>query len=392
MYPKQRSLTFIPSNIFSIPEISKKGSNAYIFSIGLSENNTFGTINTTNMFNRQFNEIMQRLTALREEIERKVKEALAKNPNDTSNRQKGVSLAWEYEEAEIEMGGKGTRNWTEEQKAEIKDNGSVRGAEGHHINNVADHPEEQGNPDNIRFAKDRDEHKKMHKGDFRNKTEGEMINRDKRLKDINTRRVVKNELSGLGIAAAIGFGTGFTIGFIVTLAQSGVSPENIRNAAVGGSKTGLETMSVSLINHVITRGIGEVVSSALQGIVENIGFTVTDNIIKMCNMGTIGTISICIFSVYQFARLKAMGYETKECLLRTGKQAAFSFSVLAISIIAQGIWGGAIGIIVSISIGLIVLSYKVYLSIHDRQLLKEIRIYVIEKACPYFGGIDYELS
>lgn len=392
MYQKQRSLTFVPASILPIPEIGKKNSNTPIYFIGLSENNTFGTIKTTNLFNKQFKEIMERLAALRNELKQKVKEALAKNPNDTSNRQKGVGLAWDYEKAEIEMGGKGTRNWTEDQRKEIKEQGSVRGAEGHHINNVADHPEEQGNPDNIRFAKDRDEHKKMHKGDFRNKTEGKMIDRDKRLKDINTRRVVKNELSGLGMAAAIGFGTGFTIGFIATLAQSGVSSENIRNAAVGGSKTGLETMSVGLLNHVITRGIGEAASSALQGFVKNLGFTVTDNIIKMCNMGTIGTISICIFSVYQFAKLKAMGYETKECLLRTGKQAAFSFSVLAISIIAQGVWGGSIGIIVSISIGLIVLSYKVYLSIHDRQLLKEMRIYVIEKTCPYFGGINYELS
>jgi hypothetical protein len=375
-----------------MPEIGRRDSNVHIFSIGLSGNNTFGTINTTNAFNKQFKEIMERLTTQRDEIQRKVDEALAKNPNDTSNRQAGVRLAWSYEQAEIEMGGKGTRNWTESQRGEIKEQGSARGAEGHHINNVADHPEEQGNPDNIRFAKDRDEHKKMHNGAFRNKTEGDLIDRNKRLKDINIRRVVKNELAGLGIAAAIGFGTGFTIGFIVSLAQSGISPENIRNAAVGGSKTGLETMSVSLINHVITRGIGEAVSSALQGFVQNLGFTVTDNIIKMCNMGTVGTISICIFSVYQFAKLKAMGYETKECLLRTGKQAAFSFSVLAISLIAQGVWGGAAGIIVSISIGLIVLSYKVCLNIHDKQLLEKMRIYTIEKTCPYFGGLNYEFS
>jgi hypothetical protein len=246
------------------------------------------------------------------------------------------------------------------------------------------------NPDNIRFARDREEHRDMHGGDFRNKTEGDMIDRDKRLKNTNNRRVIKNELSGLGIAAAIGFGTGFSIGFIVTLAQSGVSPENIRNAAIGGAKTGMESLFISVINHLVTRGIGEIASSALQGLVKNIGFTVTDNIIAMCNMGTIGTLSIFIFSVYQFAKLKMMGYGTKDCLLRTSKQAAFSFSVLAVSIIAQGIWGGCAGIIVSISIGIIVLSYKACLSIHDKQLLEQIRIYAIEKTYRCLGGLKYE--
>jgi hypothetical protein len=392
MHSKQRSLTIIPSNVFFIPEFSKRDANTNIFSIGLSENNTFGTIKTTNVFNNQFKDIMGRLTAQRNEIQQKVNIALERNPNDTSNRQAGVKLAREYEQAEIEMGGKGTRDRTKIQVEELKKHGSVRGEEGHHINNVKDHPEQQGNPDNIRFAGDRDEHKAMHGGDFRNKTEGDLIDRDKRLNDTNNRRVIKNELSGLGMAAAIGFGTGFSIGFIVTLAQSGISPENIRNAAVAGTKSGVETMSISLVNYGITRGIGEIASSTLQGFAKNLGFTVTENIITMCNMGVIGTISICVFSVYQFAKLKVMGYGTKECLLRVGKQAAFSFSVLAISIIAQGLWGGYAGLIVSISIGLIVVSYKVCLSIHDKQFLDELRFYTIEKTCPYFGGLNYELS
>ena len=392
MYQQWRSLTFVPSSVFSKPEIGKMNANAFIYSAGLSGSNTFGTINTTNFFNKQFNEIMATLTARRDEIQQKVNEALAKNPHDTSNRGKGVILAWLYEKWELIMGGKGTADWTDNQIKEIIEKGSARGAEMHHINNVADHPKEQGNPDNIQATKSREEHQKLHNGDFRNKTEGSTIDRDKRLKDANTRRVFKNELSGLGIAAAIGFGTGFTIGFIVTLAQSGVSPENIRNAAVGGSKAGLETMSISIVDHLITRGIGGVVSSALQGYVGNLGFEVTENIIAMCDMATIGIISICIFSIYQFTRLKIMGYDTKECVLRTVKQAAFSLSVLAVSIMAQGIWGGVAGIIVSISIGLIVISYKVFMSIHDKQLLEEIRIYTIEKTYPCFGSLNYALS
>jgi hypothetical protein len=55
MYPKQRSLTFIPPSVFSMPEIGRRDSNVHIFSIGLSGNNTFGTINTTNAFNKHLN-------------------------------------------------------------------------------------------------------------------------------------------------------------------------------------------------------------------------------------------------------------------------------------------------------------------------------------------------
>jgi hypothetical protein len=372
--------------------IGMEDANSSIFSVPLSAGNTFGTINTTNTFNKQYNEIITRLTNQRIAVQQDVNDALAKNPADTSNRQSGVRLARQYEQAEIEMGGKGSSDWTDKQRQEIRDTGTVRGSEGHHINNVADHPEEQGNPDNIRFAKTREEHQEMHGGNFRNKTEGEMIDRDKRLNDTNNNRVIRNELSGLGIAAAIGLGTGFTIGFIVTLAQSGVSPENVRNAAFAGGKAGAEGMAFSLVNHVLTRSIGNIASNALQGFLQNIGLTVTDNISTMCNMGVCGILAITVFSVYQFVRLKNMGFGTKECLIRVGKQAAFSASVLAASIVAQGVWGGAAGLVVSLSIGLVVLTYRISLSIHDRQLLEKIKLYTIEKSYPYFGGFSYAVS
>ena len=55
---------------------------------------------------------------------------------------------------------------------EIKETGKVRGAEGHHQKNVADHPEDQGDPDNIKFYKSRKEHlEKGHNGDFHNSSD-----------------------------------------------------------------------------------------------------------------------------------------------------------------------------------------------------------------------------
>jgi len=136
MYQQRRSLTFVPASVFPKPEIGKMNANAFIYSAGLSGSNTFGTINTTNAFNKQFNEIMATLTARRDEIQQKVNEALAGNPYDTSNRQAGVKIAWRYEQAEIKIGGKGTTDWTDNQIKEIIEKGSARGAEMHHINNV----------------------------------------------------------------------------------------------------------------------------------------------------------------------------------------------------------------------------------------------------------------
>lgn len=63
-----------------------------------------------------------------------------------------------------------------QKKKELEQTGKVKGYEGHHINNVKDHPEMAGNPDNITFVTRR-EHLDAHGGNFRNKTEGLFVNR-----------------------------------------------------------------------------------------------------------------------------------------------------------------------------------------------------------------------
>ena len=70
----------------------------------------------------------------------------------------------------------GSRAWTKAEKQELLQNGKVKGYVGHHINNVKDHPELAGNPDNVSFIK-ADEHLKTHNGNFRNETHGQLINR-----------------------------------------------------------------------------------------------------------------------------------------------------------------------------------------------------------------------
>ena len=305
-------------------------------------------------------------------------------PN-TIARNRGVSRAWEYEVADIKMGGKGSSNWSKFQQSEIIKRGSVRGAEGHHLKNVADHPEHQANPDNIKFYKTKGAHlREGHNGDWHNESNAEFISKDDMLKKTNTRRIVENEMHGLGIAVLIGAGLGITIGVATELAQSGITPDSLKLAFMEGIKGGAESGILSGVAYGIGRTLGNVVSNAISGVMQNFGLAITDNISKMINMGVVGTLGIVVISAYQFVKLKRQGLATKEALLRIGKQALFSLSLLAVSIVSQGIWGGAAGIIVSVSIGIIIISYSVIDSVHNKRIAESIREYSIEKCYPAF--------
>lgn len=197
--------------------------------------------------------------------------------------------------------------------------------------------------------------------------------------------VFRNELQGLGVAAAIGAGIGFTIGFAVTLAQSGVSPDSLRTAMASGAKAGAESGILSAVGYGIGRTIGQTAAAAITGMLENAGVEITNNITQMCNMGAVGFITITVFSVYQFVKLKLRGTATREALLQVGKQALFSLSLLAISIAIQGLYGGHAGTIVSISIGVVLVIYTIGTTVHHRKFEDRLRIYTIEKCKPVFA-------
>ncbi len=88
---------------------------------------------------------------------------------------KAIKEAWIHEQALVAQG-KGTRDWTTQQQADILTKGKAfdengRAFQGHHMKNVKDHPEHQGKWENIQFLS-RDEHIKAHNNNFRNKTNG----------------------------------------------------------------------------------------------------------------------------------------------------------------------------------------------------------------------------
>ena len=339
---------------------------------------SFTTMSITNGYNAQLNEYLIKLNTLRA---RDAQRYNLSSPNQAA-RNMGVKRAWMYEKADIEMGGSGSANWSAEEKAQILKHDSVRGAEGHHQQNVSDHPEQQANPDNIKFYKTKDEHlQDGHDGNWDNESNQPLTDKNKMLEKSNSKRVFKNELKGLGLAVAIGSAVGLTIGFITTLAQSGITPDTLKLATIEGLKSGAESGMLSAVGY----GIGEVTSQAISGVLKNTGITIAENISKMVNMVVVGALTIVVFSTYQFIKLKLKGVATREALIQTGKQALFSLSLLAVSIAVQGIWGGAAVIIVSVSIGFIMITYSIVDAVHQRHFAEKIRIYTIGKCYPSFS-------
>lgn len=90
------------------------------------------------------------------------------------------------------------------------------------------------------------------------------------------------------MAVAIGSAIGLTIGFITTLAQSGITPDTLKLATIEGLKSGAESGILSAVGYGIGRTIGS-------GVLENAGITITENISKMVNMGVVGALTIVVF-------------------------------------------------------------------------------------------------
>lgn len=354
-----------------------------LLTVPMQSMNTVSVITTTNQFYSQCNEFVSHLGELSRRYNAKIRNKVALDPTYTGSRSQGVKLAWRYEKADVEMGGRGSANWNASQRQEIRETGSVRGAEGHHQRSVVKHPEDQADPNNIKFYKTKKEHLiEGHKGDFRNESDAPGIDKEAMLKHTNRRRVIKNEVKGAGIAAVIGFVTGASIGFIVSIAQNGISPDSIKDAAINGAKTGVEGAVFGLINHVGARLIGDIATNAMTGLLSNFGVEITENITRACNMGVVGSIAIVVFSVYQFVRLKREGVSTKNALYTVGKNALISVACLAVTVVVQSAFGGPCALAVGVGIAAIMLSYTMYNVYHDKKIMSKIHCYAIEKTYP----------
>ena len=217
---------------------------------------------------------------------------------------------------------------------------------------------------------------------------------DRALEDTGiTRKVrhakVMNELSGIGIAAAIGLGMGFAIGVAVSLAQNGLNPNSLKYAVASGAAQGASgavMAGAGAVLGILVRPAAESIAEfAIKHMSTNIAAATAENIVAVCNIAVIGSITTAAFLTYEFVKLKMQGYSTKECLLRTGKSAALAFSILIVSVVAQGVWGGPVGIVVSITAGVILTGYTVAKIVHDKTVSKDITYHSIDLCKPAFS-------
>lgn len=102
----------------------------------------------------------------------------------TAERQKAVRQAWKEEKQRV-LEGKGTRQWTIDEKKELISRGSVPGYEGHHMKSVSKYPQFAGDSNNIQFLTEKEHLYGAHKGSYHNKTNGYY---DPKTKEMNSFR------------------------------------------------------------------------------------------------------------------------------------------------------------------------------------------------------------
>lgn len=321
----------------------------------------------TNSLIHTYNDGITRLLRLSDKARMLTQQRLAADPNYTLGRGIGVKLAWEYEKLDFKLGGRGSEKWMSPHKEEILTTGKISGAEGHHAQNVADHPVEQSNPFNIKFYKNREDHlNKGHGGDFHNESDMPMIDRHKMVKNTKNKSVVKNEFKGAGIAAIIGFGTAATISYIIELSKNGISYETFKNATRTAFINGAIGAGFGTGSYLVYRGI----ELAADYAIKKMGIKLSEHALKGVKGSVAGGVLIAGTSVYGYLQLRKEGYSVQDSLIETGKQAAFPTVTLVLSIC-----GGPIGITISTISTLGYMGYSIFM---DSKLAKEIIILQLE--------------
>ncbi len=324
------------------------------------------------IYNQEYQTALKSLNLERARLADKVTKGLERDISYRGARGDGVSLAWKYEKADVQMGGTGSSGWNRAERDEIMARGRVGGAEGHHQKNVSGHLEEQANPDNIKFYKSKEEHLQQgHQGKWHNETDAPLIDKNEMLQNTNQKRVVKQELCGLGKATVIGLGIGFSLSFIAEVAKSDFSAEAIESALVKGSIGGIESAAIVAAGY----GMGLLTSNLMQ----NVGVNLASKAGQLLNGTAVGMLSILVVSTYQLADMQMEGNLDAEALGQIGYHAACSVSVLAVSMIAQSWFGGPAGILASTAAGAVLYLADAAKTRKEKHMQECLREFAIEQ-------------
>lgn len=262
----------------------------------------------------------------------------------------------------------------------------------HHRTSISNDPTKQSdinNLDTLNTTQHDNKHRDPDTGkvNYKKPTDEDSRDRQSELQDLNKKRVLKNELMGLGITLAIAGGISFSIGFISEMARSGLSPDSLKKSFTAGAKTAGETSIVTAANYAVGRTVGVALTDSLTAVIrDRFAETVAEqsllNICKMVSMGITGTLCITVSAVYQFMKLKLAGLDTSSALNQVSKTASMSFAVLLLSIAAQGIWGGVAGLTVSITCGVCITGSEIMKINRQRNFREKYSLFVIECYLP----------
>ena len=351
------------------------------------------TASITTGFNYQCKNVVSNYRSTISDISDKVRAQLRNNPQYESNyfRARAIDKAWEMERIDVEWGGRGSEKWTRAERAEIRKYGRIKQGKvegkivkeypGHHQKSVHYHPEEQGNPDNIKFYRSREEHiKKGHGGDPHNESDQPMLDRAKMVQRTNARRVIKNELKGAGITAIISFATSTTIAFILECARNGWSPEARRLALKTAMYSGGETTGVAMMCYIGARVLVEPATKLIVKVLERAGKNVTEYGREWIGCGIVTAVAIVITGIYTYRKLRKAGFSQKESAIKVLEQSFITLLISAFMFLlnkklGSNVWTIIIAVVASFGYA----GYQYYLTVKDRDLMDKLQAKVIEE-------------
>lgn len=295
---------------------------------------------------------------------------------DDGLSQSAISGAWKAERYELELGEKGTANWTRAERKMILENGRIEGVEGHHQQSVKYHSEEQANPDNIKFYKTREEHlMEGHKGDFKNESDAPMYDRRQRLISTKRKSVIKNELLGGSIVAVVSFITSAGLRFVIEMVRSNRNPKDVKNARNLALRDGAEAAGYALISYGLAR------ASVYGGrkVIELIGLKLSSNSLKLFE-GTIAAVAVAFaIGAITYIKLRLMGYGRKEAFKEAGKAAGVSMAVAMVTLIVSLNLGTSWAIGLNVLVAVCSCTYVIYTVLHEKRLAEELQVYTIQE-------------
>ena len=295
------------------------------------------SISTVATFSKQINDqaktILSSLNTQRVSDARLLKQKLKLNPSDDSLRSRAVDLAWKYEQAEVTLGSKGSRDWTDAQLKELLEKGRISGAEGHHIFDVSSNYGKQVNPDNIKFAKSPEEHLVVfHRGEYDNPTTGEYINRNQRVVNSANQTILINEIQGFLTSIGFGFLFGAVASTINQLLTSKGENINLNEVIRSANLSAL----ISSLSHVSLRLVGDEISYVFKSLIGVVGFNSLKTSIGAHFITTSSFVTIIYATLVYFKNRKSMSQKealskAKEDLISASKFNLASLFVLLIT-------------------------------------------------------------